>query len=72
MVEHEDNKKSMHNRISSILSRNRSDQRDFGGWNQTQAEDAEEIEYLLARAEADLREAQARVDELKRKLAKSQ
>jgi hypothetical protein len=72
MVGTEDNKKSMHNRISSILSGNRSEQRDFGAWNQAQAEDAEEIEYLLARAEADLRAAQARVDELKRKLAKSQ
>ena len=70
MVGHKDNEKSMHNRISSILSRNRSDQRDFGVSNQ--AEDAEEIEYLLARAEADLRAAQARVDELKLKLAKSQ
>jgi hypothetical protein len=72
MVGQEDNKKSMHNRISSILSRNRSEQRDFGAWNQAQAEDAEEIEYLLARAEADLRKAQARVDELKLKLTKSQ
>ena len=72
MTGDEDTEKSMHNRISSILSGNRSEQRDFGAWNQAQAEDAEEIEYLLARAEADLREAQARVDELKRKLAKSQ
>jgi len=72
MIGDEDNKKSMQNRISSILSRNRSDKRDFGVWNQAHAEDAEEIEYLLARAEAELREAQARVDELKQKLAKSQ
>ena len=72
MVGQEDNEKSMHNRISSILSRNRSEQRDFGVWNHAQAEDAEEIEYLLARAEADLREAQARVDELKLRLTKSQ
>jgi hypothetical protein len=71
MVEQEDDKKSMHNRISRILSRNRSDLRDFGAWNQTQAEDAEVIEYLLARAEADLWDAQARVDELKSRLAKS-
>ena len=71
MIGDEDNKKSMQNRISSILSRNRPDKRDFGVWNQAQAEDAEEIEYLLARAEAELREAQARVDELKQKLAKS-
>jgi len=70
MVEHKDNEISMHNRISSILSRNRSDRMDFGV--SSQAEDAEEIEYLLARAEADLRAAQARVDELKLKLAKSQ
>jgi len=70
MVEHKDNEKTMHNRISSILSRNRSDRREFSALNQ--ADDAEEIEYLLARAEDDLREAQARVDELKRKLAKSQ
>jgi len=72
MAGQEDDEKSMHNRISSILSRNRSEQRNFGTWNQAQAEDAEEIEYLLARAEADLRAAQARVDELKQKLAKSQ
>ncbi len=70
MTADEGNEESMHSRISSILSRNRSDRRDFGAWNQTQAEDAEEIEYLLARAEADLREAQARVDELKSRLAK--
>jgi len=69
MVEYKDNEKSMHNRINSILSRKDSDQRDFGVWNQ--AEDAEEIEYLLVRAEADLRAAQLRVDELKRKLPKS-
>lgn len=69
MVEYKDNEKSMHNRISSILSRKDADQRDFVVWNQ--AEDAEEIEYLLARAEADLRAAQLRVDELKRKLPKS-
>jgi hypothetical protein len=72
MAGHEDNEKSIQNRISSILARDCSDQRDFGAWNHAQAEDAEEIEYLLARAEADLREAQARVDELKRKLANSQ
>lgn len=70
MVGNRDNKKSMQHRISGILTRDRSDQRDFGAW--VQAEDAEEIEYLLARAKADLREAQARVDELKGKLAKSQ
>jgi hypothetical protein len=70
MVGHKDNETSMHNRISSILSRNRSDQKVFGV--SSQAEDAEEIEYLLARAEVDLRAAQARVDELKLKLAKSQ
>jgi hypothetical protein len=70
MVKHEDIEKSMQNRISGILTRDRSGQRDFGAWHQ--AEDAEETEYLLARAEADLRVAQARVDELKRKLAKSQ
>jgi hypothetical protein len=68
----DDDKKSMHNRISNILSPSRSEQRNFGTWNQTQAEDAEEIEYLLARAEVELRAAQARVDELKRKLANSQ
>ena len=71
MTGDEDTEESMHSRISRILSRNRSDRRDFGA-SQTQAEDAEEIEYLLARAEADLREAQARVDELKLKLKKSQ
>jgi division protein CdvB (Snf7/Vps24/ESCRT-III family) len=67
-----DKEKSMHNRISSILSGERSVQRNFGTWNQTEAEDAEEIEYLLARAEVDLRAAQARVDELKKRLGKSQ
>lgn len=66
MIGDEYNEKSMQNRISSILSRDRSVKSDFGAWNQ--AEDAEEIEYLLARAEADLRDAQTRVDELKRKL----
>ncbi len=69
MIGDEYNEKSMQNRISSILSRDRSVKRDFGAWNQ--AEDAEEIEYLLARAEADLRDAQTRVDELKRKLTKT-
>ena len=59
----------MQHQISGILARDSSDRRDFGAW--AQAEDADEIEYLLARAEADLREAQARVDELKVKLAKS-
>ena len=70
MVSHEDNEKSMQHRISGILTCDRSDRRDFGA--PLQAEDTDEIEYLLARAEADLREAQTRVDELKRKLAKSQ
>ena len=70
MERHEDSNKSMQNRISSILCRDRPEQREFGAWHQ--AEDAEEIEYLLARAEADLREAQARVNELKLKLAMPQ
>ena len=72
MAVHEDQEKSMHNRISSILSGERSVKRNFGTWNQAQAEDAEEIEYLLARAEIDLRSAQARVDELKKRLGKSE
>ena len=70
MVSHEENEKSIQHRISGILTCDRSDRRDFGAPLQT--EDAEEIEYLLARAEADLREAQARVGELKRKLSTSQ
>ena len=69
MVSYVDNEKSMQHRISGILTCDRSDRRDFGA--RAQAGDAEEIEYLLARAEANLRGAQARVDELKQKLAKS-
>ena len=68
MIEYIDNNKSIHSRISSILTRDGSDKREFGSC--AQADDAEEVEYLLARAEADLRKAQARVDELKRKLSK--
>jgi hypothetical protein len=69
MIGNEYNEKSMQNRISSILSHDRPVKRDFGAWNQ--AEEVEEIEYLLARAEANLRDAQTRVDELKRKLTKA-
>lgn len=70
MVSHEDKEKSMQHRISNILTRDRSGRRDFAAV--IQAESAEETEYLLARAESDLREAQARVYELKRKLANLQ
>ena len=69
MVTSEDNVKSMEHRISSILGRNRAEQRDFAPCDQ--AEDAEELEYLLARAEVSLRDAQARVEELQEKLARS-
>jgi hypothetical protein len=70
MVRHEDNVKSMEHRISNILGGDRAGQRDFAPC--AQAEDAEELEYLLARAEVSLRDAQARVEELQGKLAKSQ
>ena len=67
MIRCEDNEQSMQQRISSILAHDSLVQRDLGVCNQV--EDTEEIEYLLARAEANLREAQAHVDKLRRKFA---
>lgn len=53
-------------RINDILNSGRSAQRTFAGAEL--AAEVDELEFMLARAELDLRSAEARVEELRREL----
>lgn len=53
-------------RINDILSSGRSSQRTFAGAEL--AAEVDELEYLLAKAELELRSAEGRVEELRREL----
>jgi len=61
---------SIQQRISAILDySNGGSERSFAApLTQQQVEEVEELEYMLARAEAELRVAQTRVDALRREL----
>lgn len=68
MAEEEQPKSSIHQRIYAILSDNNNRKSFFP--SPEQAQEIEELEYQLARAESDLRAAEARVERLRAELAK--
>ena len=73
MVHNEEANASLRQRVNEFLrSRNATNNRFCVASIDTQETDADLTEYLLKRAERELSEIQARVDELKRQLEQAQ